>query len=240
MLHGVKIYSAYEQLHTEGIHYLYRGILPPLYQKTFSIAIMFGVYEEVRRPLVDIGVNVYLAKSIAGITAGTTEAVLVPFERIQTLLQDAAYHTKFRNTFHAFKVVGLQYGVREYYRGLVPILLRNGPSNMCFFLIRDEVQKHIPKSTTVFKKTAYEFICGALIGVFLSTVFFPVNVTKVAVQSQLGGEFQGFFKVLRQIYWERGGKLRNMYHGVSTNAAKAFISWGIMNTAYEHIKNIVY
>lgn len=240
MLHGVKIYSAFEQLHSEGIHFLYRGILPPLCQKTFSLAIMFGVYDEVRRPLVNDGTNVYLAKVIAGMASGSTEAVLVPFERIQTLLQDSAYHTKFRNTFHAFRAIGVTYGFREYYRGLVPILLRNGPSNVCFFVIREEAQKHLPKTDKILKKTLNEFACGALIGVLLSTVFFPINVAKVSIQSRLGDEFQNFFKVLATIYKERGCKIRYMYHGVQTNAARAFISWGVMNAAYEHIKKIVY
>lgn len=234
------MYSAYEQLHSEGIHFLYRGILPPLCQKTFSLAIMFGVYDEVRRPLVNHGVNIYLAKALAGMVSGTTEALLVPFERIQTLLQDSTYHTKFRNTFHAFKTIGITYGFREYYRGLVPILLRNGPSNVCFFIIREEAQKRLPKTDDVIRKTLNEFASGALIGVLLSSLFFPINVAKVSIQSRLGGQFQNFFDVLAKTYKERGGKLRYMYHGVQTNAARAFVSWGVMNAAYEHIKKIIY
>lgn len=240
MLHGVKVSSAYEQLHTEGIRYLYRGILPPLFQKSFSLAIMFGVYEEVRRPLVERGTNKYLAKAAAGMASGTVECVLVPFERIQTLLQDSAYHYRFRNMFHAFKEIGVRYGFREYYRGLVPILLRNGPSNVFFFIIRDELQSRISTSDNFFQRTFHQFLCGAFIGVFLSSLFFPINVAKVTIQSQLGGEFQNYFKVLNGIYTERGRKLRYMYHGVHTNCARAFISWGVVNAAYEHIKKILY
>lgn len=240
MLHGVKIHSAFEQLHVEGLNYLYRGILPPLFQKTFSIAIMFGIYEEVRRPLMESGVNKYVSKITAGVAAGTTECVLVPFERIQTLLQDSAYHQKFRNTFDAFRLVGLSYSFREYYRGLVPILLRNGPSNACFFIIRDEVQLRLPKTDSMFQRSIGEFISGAFIGVFLSTMFFPLNVVKVRMQSRLGGTFENFFRVFYQVYSERGFKFRHMYHGVQTNAVRAFISWGVMNAAYEHIKKIVY
>lgn len=240
MLHGVKVYNAYEQLHTEGLRYLYRGILPPLVQKSFSLSLMFGIYEEVRRPLTENGTNKYLAKALAGMASGTAEGILVPFERIQTLLQDSAYHYKFRNMFHAFKVIGLNYGFREYYRGMIPVLLRNGPSNVLFFIIRDELQVRLPVSEGFLQRTFNQFICGALIGVLLSGIFFPVNVAKVAVQSRLGGEFQNCFDVFRQIYVERGGKLRYMYHGVSTNCAKAFISWGVVNAAYEHIKKILY
>ncbi|XP_063902454.1 mitochondrial nicotinamide adenine dinucleotide transporter SLC25A51 isoform X2 [Zophobas morio] len=129
MLHGVNVSNAFRQLHEEGLFYLYRGMLPPLCQKTLSLSLMFGVYEEVRRPLLNSGCNEYVAKVIGGLASGTTEAILMPFERIQTILADAHYHKEFKNTVHAFKAVGLNYGFREYYRGLVPILLRNGPSN---------------------------------------------------------------------------------------------------------------
>ncbi|XP_031345869.1 solute carrier family 25 member 51 isoform X2 [Photinus pyralis] len=46
MLSGVTIKNAFSQLRTEGVFYLYRGMLPPLMQKTLSLSIMFGVYEE--------------------------------------------------------------------------------------------------------------------------------------------------------------------------------------------------
>lgn len=70
MLHGVKISSAIQELTSEGITFLYRGILPPLAQKTISLSLMFGVYDGVRRPLLDAGCNPYLTKVVAGLTAG--------------------------------------------------------------------------------------------------------------------------------------------------------------------------
>lgn len=42
MLHGVQASSAFHQLRSEGITFLYRGIFPPLAQKTVSLALMFG------------------------------------------------------------------------------------------------------------------------------------------------------------------------------------------------------
>lgn len=236
MLHGVNVFTAFQQLRSEGMFYLYRGMLPPLCQKTLSLSIMFGIYEEVRRPLLKFGVNDYITKIAGGMVAGTTEAILMPFERIQTLLADAHYHKKFKNTLDAFKIVGLNYGFREYYRGLVPILLRNGPSNVGFFVLRDEVQKCRPKFQSPIYETFCEFFCGAMIGVFLSTVFYPMNVLKVNMQSKIGGNYENVFQVLAKIYNERGRKIRFLYHGVQTNCTRAFISWGVMNAAYENLK----
>ncbi|KAG5896532.1 hypothetical protein JTB14_020505 [Gonioctena quinquepunctata] len=184
MLHGVKVQQAYLQLKNEGMFYLYRGMLPPLCQKTLSLSIMFGVYDEVRRPLIDFGVNDHAAKAIGALASGTIEAILMPFERIQTLLADAKYHGEFKNTLHAFKVVRT-YGFGEYYRGLTPILMRNGPSNVGFFIVRDEIQGRLPKYENELFRTLAEFLCGAMIGVVLSTLFYPFNVVKIAMQSKV-------------------------------------------------------
>ena len=45
-LHGIRIPVAARQLYKEGIQNLYRGLLPPLMQKTTSMAIMFGTYHQ--------------------------------------------------------------------------------------------------------------------------------------------------------------------------------------------------
>jgi hypothetical protein len=106
MLHGVKIRTAFDQLRQEGFTFLYRGMFPPLAQKTLSLSLMFGIYDGVKRPAIDYyHMNQYTAKFLAGMIAGTVEAVLMPFERVQTILADAAYHQKYRNTHHAFRSV---------------------------------------------------------------------------------------------------------------------------------------
>lgn len=71
--------------------------------------------------------------------------MLMPFERIQTLLADSHYHTHFRNTSQAFHYVYVNYGYRELFRGATPILLRNGPSNAIFFILREEAAHRLPK-----------------------------------------------------------------------------------------------
>lgn len=84
--------------------------------------------------------------------AGSFEAVLMPFERVQTILADSAYHEKYKNTQHAFRVITIENGFKELYRGLVPILLRNGPSNALFFILREEATK-LPQGVSFIYKT---------------------------------------------------------------------------------------
>lgn len=70
MLHGVEMKSAIQELRSEGFTFLYRGILPPLAQRTVSLSLMFGLYDGTKRPLIQAGVNEYVAKCIAGLSAG--------------------------------------------------------------------------------------------------------------------------------------------------------------------------
>lgn len=242
MLHGISVRSAFFQIVDEGISTLYRGMLPPLLQKSVSSSLMFGTYDIFRKPLLETDMHPKLANSIAAILAGSVEAVLTPFERIQTLLQDNAYQKQFVNMKDAVKIVGKQYGFKEYYRGLTPVLLRNGPSNVVFFILREEFNERIPQTPSslwgfsIFK----QFLIGACIGALNSTIFYPFNVVKVHMQSRLGGSYISIWRAFREIYVERGRKLGNFYKGVHMNYTRSFVSWGVINLAYERLKIILY
>ncbi|KAG7199647.1 hypothetical protein KM043_014240 [Ampulex compressa] len=103
ILEGIPANTAVQQISGEGIKLLYRGILPPLCQKTLSLSIMFSMYEGCKDRIYMITGNTVLATILAAKFAGTAEAILMPLERVQTLLQDWRYHNKFKNTSHAFQ-----------------------------------------------------------------------------------------------------------------------------------------
>ncbi|XP_055382781.1 mitochondrial nicotinamide adenine dinucleotide transporter SLC25A51 isoform X2 [Condylostylus longicornis] len=192
MLHGDKVTSAFIQMKHEGLRYLYRGMLPPLAQKTISLSLMFGIYDGIKKNLqVEFELDPYTSKILAANLAGTCEAILIPFERVQTLLADSKYHKYFSNTPTAFRYVWTNHGFMEMYRGVAPILLRNGPSNAVFFVLREEASEHLPKTDNIAKKAAQEFFAGAVIGATVSTIFYPLNVIKVAMQSEMGHKTQG-------------------------------------------------
>jgi hypothetical protein len=239
MLHNVGVSGAVRQISKEGFLYLYRGIFPPLCQKSISTSLMFGMYDSCRSRLDDMGVPKITSTFIAANVAGTTEAVLAPFERLQTLMQHSHFHSEFKNTQHAIKVIADNYGFKEFYRGLVPILLRNGPSNVFFFVAREEAHEKLPETESLVGSTLKEFVIGAVIGAFGSTVFYPLNVIKVHVQSRLGGPYQSTWSAVREIYHARDGSLRDFYRGVHMNYTRSFISWGIINVAYEKLKELL-
>jgi hypothetical protein len=79
---------------------------------------------------------------------------------------------------------------------------------------------------------AAEFVSGAVLGACISTLFFPLNVAKSVMQSQLGGPFPGLVQTLRTVYRERNG-FSGLFRGVHLNYSRSLLSWGIINSTYE-------
>ncbi|XP_074529622.1 solute carrier family 25 member 51b [Halichoeres trimaculatus] len=236
-LHGVLVTEAIQQLQRDGLRNLYRGLLPPLLQKSTTVAIMFGLYQDFSRVLLDhaggSGVPELVTRSFAAALAGTAEAILTPFERVQTLLQDHRHHGRFNNTAHTFRTLLTEYGIREWYRGLVPILLRNGPSNVLFFGLRGPIKEQLPEATSRAGHMVNDFVCGGLLGAALGIMFYPLNVVKSRAQSQVGGAFQPCGQVLLTVWRERGCSVVMLFRGAHLNYHRSLLSWGIINATYE-------
>ena len=98
-LYGIGTRDAVLQPRRDGFRNLYRGILPPSMQKATTLALMFGLYEDLSCLLhKHVSTPEFATRSMAAVLAGTTEAIFTPLERVQTLLQDHKHHDKFRNT----------------------------------------------------------------------------------------------------------------------------------------------
>lgn len=242
-LHGLRATEAVHQLQKEGLRTLYRGLLPPLLQKTITVALMFGLYEDFSRLLLDrggsCGAPEILTRSAAAFLAGTAEAALTPFERVQTLLQDHRHAGRFRNTAHAFGTLLREHGVRECYRGLIPVLLRNGPSNMLFFGLRGPLRQQLPEAHTHAGHMLNDFVCGGLLGAGLGVLFYPLNVMKSRAQAQVGGAFVPCTQVLLTVWRERGRRVVMLFRGATLNYHRSLLSWGIINATYEMLLKVI-
>lgn len=85
-----------------------------------------------------------------------------------------------------------------------------------------------------------QFLSGAFIGAFLSSLFYPLNVVKVTMQQTMGTPNQSISDAFKTVYRDRGCKLRNVYKGMGINCTRAFVSWGIINVSYEGIKRLFF
>ena len=204
---------------------------------------MFGTYHKYQEffyksKTID---NKKLNKALSAILAGCTEAILTPFERVQMLLQHKAYDHTFNNTIHAF-VELKKYGLKEYYRGLTPILLRNGPSNVVYFSSRDLVKTKLPQSQYWYFNLLQDFGSGAFIGAITSTIFYPLNAVRTKMQiTSLQSRPLTIVEAFKALYVERDRRFRNFYYGVHINFSRSLLSWGIITCVFEftmkHLKH---
>ena len=238
-LHGLRTPKAVTQVYNEGVRNLYRGMLSPLLQKTTSMSIMFGMYDHYRLMLYRTTTwKKTHCDATAALMAGCIEALLCPFERIQVLMQDKKYHGHFRNTLHAAMELK-SYGIREYYRGLSCVLIRNGPSNAAYFLLRKPIKELLPNYESPVSNILRDFVSGAVLGASISTVFYPLNVVKTRMQSRMGGDFVSMIDTYHTVFRERQYSWRKMFRGVHLNFTRSLLSWGIINASYEIFLSIL-
>ena len=176
---------------------------------------------------------------LAAMLSGATEAVLAPFERMQTLLQLPNRTRMHHHTVHVAMDLR-RHGLREYYRGLSVIVLRNSLSNAVFFGLRGPLRDALPGSSEhcTFCSTLRDFASGAVLGATISTAVFPLNVAKSVMQRRVGSSYRGWLWTLRVVMKERGGIIP-LYRGVSINFARSLVSWGVINSSYEFLMNHV-
>mmetsp|Transcript_13804 Transcript_13804/g.44184 ORF Transcript_13804/g.44184 Transcript_13804/m.44184 type:complete len:314 (-) Transcript_13804:120-1061(-) len=243
-LDGSTVRSAVYGIYREGAGQLYRGVVPPLLQRSVALALMFGLYDTYYLGLkrrcpgtTPGGVGDVSLRVLAAVGAGSTEAIMTPFERIQTLLQAPQYNGTFRGTYDAMGKLRA-FGISEYYRGFTGVLLRNGPSNALFFLLRTPVKNALPPTRSRSMSLMYDFVSGSLLGASISTLFYPINVIKTHMMQRVGGRFIGPVRAVRQVLAVRGSWSK-IYRGAHLNFTRACLSWGIINCTYEALGSVI-
>lgn len=241
ILEHSKLSSASASLSKEGPFLLFRGVLPPILQKVIDSTAMFGTYSTASHNLRRFRMQPRLEIFLSGAAAGTMEAIVMPFERIQLLLVHRKYQSEFKNTMDAFIKIGRQYGFKEYYRGLSVIWIRNASACSSFFLAKAEVKRIFGVDNNVYSEGFKNFCTGGVVGGFISVLVYPFKVMKVVYHRKLGVPTPSFREVISTIYNDEvdGKGVKNFYRGVWLNAARALLNWGIMNMSYEFFMTIM-
>ena len=133
--------------------------------------------------------------SLLWLNSGTIESIFCcPFERLQTILQDDKSNRRYQNTWHLVKtyvlsistVINLIYRLpmREYYRGIRPIILRNGISTFIYFQVYDRMSEI----------TDNLFIRGAFGGIVATCYAYIFNVVRARQQSIVNSNESKLYK----------------------------------------------
>ncbi|GMN29306.1 hypothetical protein TIFTF001_002389 [Ficus carica] len=159
-LHQTRPYSGfYDALRTimreEGWIALYKGIVPGLFLVSHG-AIQFTAYEELRKVLVDFKSRKSTEKSrssdsvlnsfdYAALGASSKIAAMLlsyPFQVIRARLQQRPSNEgvpRYMDSWHVVKETARFEGLRGFYRGITPNLLKNVPAASITFIVYENV-----------------------------------------------------------------------------------------------------
>jgi len=139
-----------------GARAAWRGVLPPLLQRTVAMGTMYGVYDfsfaqlnaawtgaEGDGRLATDTPAFWGVKAAAAVVAGSVEALLTPFDRVQTVLQHRHYTEVFSSGADVTRALA-RHGAKEFYRGFTATVARNAPANALFFTLRDPARDLLP------------------------------------------------------------------------------------------------
>ncbi|TYK12585.1 folate transporter 1 [Cucumis melo var. makuwa] len=150
------LYDAFRTiLREEGFAALYKGIVPGLMLQVSHGAIQFTVYEELRKVIANSrskGTRVdaqssgeLLNSGDYAVLGGTSKiaAMLLtyPFQRSVCLQQRPGHDgiPRYMDSFHVLKETARFEGIRGFYRGITPNLLKNVPAASITFIVYENV-----------------------------------------------------------------------------------------------------
>ncbi|KAI9109685.1 hypothetical protein K1719_019315 [Acacia pycnantha] len=153
------IYDAFKTItKEEGLRALYRGIVPSLFLQVSHGAMQFMVYEELRKVIVDLKSKESkmhhqnpdkLLNSMDYAVLGATSKIAAtlisyPFQVLRARLQQRPSVDgipRYMDTWHVVKETARFEGVRGFYKGITPNLLKNVPASSVTFIVYENVLK---------------------------------------------------------------------------------------------------
>ncbi|XP_075691705.1 solute carrier family 25 member 53 [Rhinoderma darwinii] len=235
-LHTLTIQAATLQLRKEGIKHLYRGLAPPLMAKTVQGTLLFGTQGSLQHFFSKGGTPGATSRAFSGCLSGAIEAVLlVPFERIQNILQDGRNNVNLPNTrsiLQKFKTYNKkQWLTCGMYRGFTIILVRNTVGSAIFLSCKEPLRDLLTYS--VLPVWAPSLGSGALNGAFTSLALYPLSVIIANMQAEVGNNLPRVSRVALRVWEKCGGKVSLLYRGASLIILRSCITWGVTNSIHD-------
>lgn len=219
------------------------------------------MYRDILEEHTSLGPGAVVAAA-AGMS-GATEALLTPFERIQSLLQMPEYNARFTHTWDAAQALR-KYGLKEYYRGASPIVFRNagegwrGGAQTIVCVLHDNLLPPRPRrpppppaGSNILFFALREPLHNALPAA--DSCAWCGWLRSFAAGAILGATISTLFfpvNVAKSVMQKRVGTplasavptlirvvskrgISGTYRGVNVNFMRALVSWGLINTCYE-------
>ncbi|KAF9235001.1 mitochondrial carrier domain-containing protein [Melanogaster broomeanus] len=225
-------------LREKGITGLYSGCSALVVGNSVKAGVRFVSYNHFKSMLADAEGKVSAPRSlVAGLGAGMVEAVIAvtPSETIKTKLIDDAKrpNPQYRGLVHGTMSIIRQEGFLGIYRGLFPVMMRQGANSAVRFTTYStlkQFRQQLPTGIT--------FAIGAIAGLVTVYTTQPLDVIKTRMQSlSARQQYRNSFHCGYRILTEEG--LLRFWTGTTPRLARLIMSGGIVFTVYENVMKLI-
>ncbi|KAI8066497.1 mitochondrial carrier domain-containing protein [Gongronella butleri] len=225
----------------KGLGAVVSGIVP-------KMAIRFSSFELYKSKLADSnGVVSTQGIFLAGLLAGTTEAVLVvsPMDLIKIRLQ-AQRHSmadpldipKYRNAPHAAYTIIKEEGVRALYKGVTLTAVRQATNQAANFTAYQEMKAVARRLQNLDELPSYQhMVLGGISGAMGPLSNAPIDTIKTRIQKSAakGSGWERFRLVTSEIYYKEG--MRAFYKGLTPRVLRVAPGQAVTFMVYEKVRS---
>jgi len=240
--HYTGVYDAFRRIiKEEGFSKLYRGIASPIFAEAPKRAVKFATNEQYKSffsYLTGGKLQVY-HHVLSGSLAGMTEAfVNCPFEVVKVRMQAKDNLGLYKSTWDAAVATVRNEGALSLYKGLEPLLWRNGVWNGAYFGSIGFIKENVPKPDSSSGDTIRNFSAGVIGGTFATTLNTPFDVVKSRMQNvSQAGVSKWTLPSLALIAKEEGFK--GLFKGYVPRILRLGPGGGIMFVAFEYVSKLI-
>ncbi|EKM76588.1 hypothetical protein AGABI1DRAFT_115693 [Agaricus bisporus var. burnettii JB137-S8] len=224
-----------------GITGLYSGCMALVVGNAMKAGVRFVSYDNFKHRLADSEGKVSTPRSLlAGLGAGMMEAIfaVTPSETIKTKLIDDAKrpNPQYRGLVHGTASIIRQEGISGIYRGLFPVMMRQGANSSVRFTTYLTLKQFVQGTARPGQPlpSAITFGIGAIAGLVTVYTTMPLDVIKTRMQSlEARAQYRNSFHCAYRIFTEEG--LFRFWTGTTPRLARLVMSGGIVFTIYEKI-----
>ncbi|KAG8693498.1 hypothetical protein FRC09_010464 [Ceratobasidium sp. 395] len=226
-----------------GLKGFYSGCTALVVGNAAKAGVRFVSYDKFKQMLADENGRVTAPRSlVAGLGAGMAEAILAvtPSETIKTKLIDDSKlpQPRFRGLIHGTTCIVREEGIRGIYRGLFPVMMRQGANSAVRFTTYSTLKQFVQSNMRLHEGTSLPssitFGVGAVAGLVTVYTTMPLDVIKTRMQSLKARTlYKNSFDCAYQTFINDG--ILSFWRGTTPRLARLMLSGGIVFTVYEKV-----
>lgn len=224
-----------------GVAGLYRGL--NIFFYATKGAVRFGTYEKLKGMFSANGsTNSLFDRFVCGLCAGAIEAAVVntPLEAVECkLIHDyRSNRPRYRSFLHGSKVIFREEGLRGFYGGILPSVLKQSSNQgVRFFVV--EAANHRYRRGDPDRTVPKYMVClfGGFAGVCSVLVNNPIDVVKTRMQGIGDAQYRGMTECFRRIVKNEGPF--SFYRGVTPRLGRVGIEVALTFTIYAFVQDAI-